>query len=74
MGGSTLGALRNAMSGDTAIAAIEYPRQPEPAMAMAKTSGPEVKVANETVQPRFRDGLERACYFPGASGRGLPCT
>ena len=24
--------------------------------------------------PSAADGLARACYFPNASGRGLPCT
>ncbi len=64
MGGSTLGALRNAFDNETAVATIEEAKPPVPA----------VKVAKETVRPQFRDGLERACYFPNASGRGLPCT
>ena len=64
MGGSTLGALRNAFDNEPAVAALEETKPPSPA----------VNVAKETVRPQFRDGLERACYFPNASGRGLPCT
>ena len=64
MGGSTLGALHNAFDKEPAVAALEETKPPVPA----------VKVAKETVRPQFRDGLERACYFPNASGRGLPCT
>ncbi len=64
MGGSTLGALHNAFDNEPAVAALEETKPPLPA----------VKITKETVRPQFRDGLERACYFPNASGRGLPCT
>jgi hypothetical protein len=33
-----------------------------------------VAVARDSTMPKFANGLERACYFPNASGRGLPCT
>jgi hypothetical protein len=77
MGGSTLGALRNAMTDDDiAIAAAEAkPALPaEKAVAPAAASAPPVTLAKQSALPKFRDGLERACYFPNASAYRLPCT
>ena len=75
MGGSTVGVIHNVAFGDRAGG------EQDVATVKAKTVV-MVAVAKVTATPRFEDtatpqfasGLERACYFRNASGRGLPCT
>jgi hypothetical protein len=67
MGGSTVGVIRNAAVGERA--------SDEPAVPIAQAKPvATVAVAKNSTMPNFANGLERACYFPNASGRGLPCT
>ena len=67
MGGSTVGMIRNAALGESAR------DEPPVPIAQAKPVA-TVAVAKNSTMPNFANGLERACYFPNASGRGLPCT
>lgn len=77
MGGSTLGALRNAMAEDEIAVAAVAPKTvspPDKPVVPAAGSAAPVNVARQSAQPQFRDGLERACYFPNARAHSLPCT
>jgi hypothetical protein len=64
MGGSSLGVIHNAMAGDEDL--FQPEKQDDPA--------PPIAVAQASVFPKIASGLERACSFPNASGRGLPCS
>jgi hypothetical protein len=76
MGGSTVGVIRNAAFGDDAGAElVTSATQARTAAVSAEAATPAtMAVAGAPAMPRFANGLERACYFPNASGRGLPCS
>jgi hypothetical protein len=74
MGGSTVGVIRNAAFGDSEGPESIVP-QARTAVVAAEVATPRtVAVIGTAAMPKFANGLERACYFPNASGRGLPCT
>lgn len=64
MGGSTIGLIRNA--GTANVADMD---------AASLSAGPRnALVAIHTGESKGNSGLTRACNFPNASGRGLPCS
>ncbi len=71
MGGSTVGVIRNvAFAGkDDDEAILTVVSTPPPALRES-----DVQVAGNAVPPRLPAWLERACYFPNASGHSLPCS
>ena len=81
MGGSTVGVIRNAAFGDgdgngdegAEAESITAPARTVVVSSDAATAK-TVAAAAEPALPKFANGLERACYFPNASGRGLPCS
>jgi hypothetical protein len=76
MGGSTVGVIRNAAFGDGGDDRQEKTNLQAGTVVVAKDPATPntVVVARQTALPKFATDIERACYFPNASGRGLPCT
>jgi hypothetical protein len=67
MGGSTVGVIRNA--------AVGARNSNEPQLQLASNRPPApLASAKVSAIPTFASGLERACYFPNARARDLPCS
>ena len=74
MGGSTVGVIRNAAFDDSDGPETIVPPARKAVVANDAQLPGNVAVIGTAPMPKFANGLERACYFPNASGRGLPCT
>jgi hypothetical protein len=74
MGGSTVGVIRNVAFADHDEDVAIAGAAPVAPGGSADRRDPIVQVARNAAAPRLPDWFERACFFPNASGRGLPCS